>query len=41
MATNRDNAPLLVLRGANVQEDEHGNVCLNDLWTLAGEPQAR
>ena len=41
MSTNRDNAPLLVLRGVNVQEDEHGNVCLNDLWTLAGEPENR
>jgi hypothetical protein len=41
MSTNRDNAPLLVLRGVNVQEDEYGNVCLNDLWTLAGGPENR
>ncbi|MFZ1106288.1 MAG: KilA-N domain-containing protein [Hyphomicrobiaceae bacterium] len=41
MTTSRDNAPLLVLRGVSVREDEHGNVCLNDLWTLAGGPENR
>ena len=29
----------LILRGKRVTTDEHGNVCLNDLWKLAGEPE--
>ncbi len=29
----------LELRGQRVTEDEYGNVCLNDLWTLAGSPE--
>ena len=28
----------LVLRGQGVTADEHGNICLNDLWRLAGQP---
>lgn len=26
------------LRGTRIAEDEHGNICLNDLWRLAGSP---
>lgn len=29
----------IVLRGTRITTDEHGNVCLNDLWKLAGEPE--
>jgi hypothetical protein len=25
------------IAGKRVTEDENGNICLNDLWTLAGE----
>ncbi len=28
------------LRGERIAEDEHGNICLNDLWRLAGEPKS-
>jgi KilA-N domain len=31
----------LVLRGVRVATDERGNVCLNDLWKIAGEPANR
>ena len=31
----------LVLRGSRVTTDEHGNICLNDLWKLAGSPENR
>jgi hypothetical protein len=33
-----DSQNQLLLRGKRVTTDEHGNVCLNDLWKLAGEP---
>jgi hypothetical protein len=29
----------LVLRGLRIATDAHGNVCLNDLWRLAGQPE--
>jgi len=29
----------LALRGIPVTEDENGNICLNDLWRLAGSPE--
>ncbi len=29
------------LRGTRVSEDERGNICLNDLWKLAGSPPTR
>jgi len=29
---------VIMLRGTRVTADEYGNVCLNDLWALAGEP---
>lgn len=32
-------APELVLRGERISVDEYGNICLNDLWKLAGEPE--
>lgn len=31
----------LVLRGARIATDAQGNVCLNDMWALAGEPANR
>ena len=31
----------LMLRGSRVATDEAGNICLNDLWKLAGEPENR
>jgi predicted ArsR family transcriptional regulator len=31
----------IILRGVPVAEDSAGNVCLNDLWRLAGEPPNR
>lgn len=31
----------IALRGMRVATDEHGNVCLNDLWKLAGRPENR
>jgi DNA-damage-inducible protein D len=31
----------LELRGSRVGEDEHGNICLNDLWKLAASPANR
>lgn len=31
----------LILRGSRVATDAQGNVCLNDLWKLAGEPEHR
>ncbi len=36
-----DVPPDLILRGFKVATDEFGNVCLNDLWKLAGEPENR
>ena len=27
------------IMGRRISEDEHGNVCLNDLWELAGKPE--
>jgi hypothetical protein len=39
MARGADDSELLVLRGSRVSEDENGNICLNDLWKLAGEPE--
>jgi hypothetical protein len=29
---------LLELRGSRITEDERGNICLNDLWQIAGSP---
>jgi hypothetical protein len=29
----------LIIRGQRVTEDEHGNICLNDMWALAGSPE--
>ena len=29
----------LVIRGTRVGEDLHGNICLNDIWALAGSPE--
>jgi hypothetical protein len=29
----------LSVHGSRVGEDEHGNICLNDLWSLAGKPE--
>jgi len=31
----------IVLRDVRVTADEHGNICLNDLWELAGAPGTR
>ena len=31
----------LTLRGTRVTTDVEGNVCLNDLWRLAGEPPSQ
>lgn len=31
----------LALRGSRVTTDDHGNICLNDLWRLAGSPENR
>jgi len=31
----------LVLRGKPISQDEMGNVCLNDLWRMAGGPDAK
>lgn len=28
----------IVIEDTTIQQDEHGNVCLNDLWALAGKP---
>src|SRR5215470_8819741 len=39
--SNTDTPAELVLRGATVSSDERGNVCLNDLWKLAGKPENR
>jgi KilA-N domain len=36
-----DEKPILILRDTQVTADEEGNVCLNDLWRLAGEPENR
>ena len=36
-----DEKPILILRDSQVTTDEKGNVCLNDLWKLAGEPENR
>lgn len=36
-----DNKPDLVLRDKQVDTDENGNVCLNDLWRLGGEDDNR
>ena len=27
------------IMGRRIAEDEHGNVCLNDLWEIAGKPE--
>ena len=32
------NFPSLILRNQNVSTDEHGNICLNDLWEMARRP---
>ena len=32
-------ADQLTLRGARVEEDAQGNICLNDLYELAGRPE--
>lgn len=37
-SSSRSASEGLVLRGSRVATDERGNVCLNDLWRLAGEP---
>lgn len=29
----------LVLRNQRVTDDEHGNICLNDIWAIAGSPE--
>jgi hypothetical protein len=39
MTTEDDKAALPALRGARVKEDEQHNVCLNDLYELAGRPE--
>ena len=31
----------LKLRGRLVRQDDGGNICLNDLWRLAGEPESK
>lgn len=31
----------LEIRGVRVKEDAYGNICLNDLWRLAGEPSMK
>lgn len=36
-----DDGKEMVLRDTRVTADEHGNVCLNDLWALAGSPANR
>lgn len=38
MTANNDFSALPTLRGARVREDDHRNVCLNDLYELAGRP---
>lgn len=38
---NKIDASEIVLRGTRVATDEHGNICLNDLWKLAGSPENR
>lgn len=40
-ANNATSETVLVLRGSRITTDERGNVCLNDLWALAGEPPSR
>lgn len=39
MSDASGNSLLPELRGKRVAEDEHGNVCLNDLYDLAGRPE--
>lgn len=31
----------LTLRGSRISTDDRGNVCLNNLWSLAGEPESK
>ncbi len=38
-AVREDQDRRLSLRGSRVDEDARGNICLNDLWKLAGEPE--
>lgn len=38
-AVRDDSGRRLNLRGSDVTEDEHGNICLNDLWVLAESPE--
>src|SRR5262245_6667968 len=39
--SNADIPTEIVLRGSRVATDQDGNVCLNDLWRLAGTPENR
>ena len=40
MNTNQEfTRALPEIMGCNIAEDEHGNICLNDLWEMADEPQ--
>lgn len=34
-----DEGRQIYLHGSRVNEDAHGNICLNDLWSLAGKPE--
>lgn len=38
-AVREDEGRGVNLRGSRVSEDDHGNICLNDLWALAGKPE--
>jgi KilA-N domain len=41
-ADDNSNTPIdgeILLRGKRVETDAHGNVCLNDIWALAGKPE--
>lgn len=42
MTDSPDTTPVeIVLRGARIATDKDGNVCLNDMWRLAGAPEHR
>ncbi len=39
MAEVMDVVALPEISGTRINEDENGNICLNDLWRIAGEPR--
>lgn len=38
MSEAESRGPLPEIMGRQLSEDDHGNVCLNDLWEIAGKP---